>query len=185
MMFNIRGREIEHMNILSQTTKRHWLLAGSAALLISACGQSGTVKNEDGSTTTYSTSQTSDGGQVDVETKDGKMTSKVGSDLKVDMPEGYKIYPGSQVIGNTKVDTGEGVTYQIMSMAPGDVDEVLAFYRKQAENDGVTISNETSIDGSKFIGGERKDGGTVTVQVVKSDDGGTMATFTLSSIVVK
>jgi len=88
------------------------------------------------------------------------------------------------VISNTVVDAADGKGALVTFNSEKSPQEIADFYRAQAENAGVEIQIETSINGGKMLGGESADGLTFSILAYPNDeeDGeGTIANLTVGS----
>lgn len=124
---------------------------------------------------------TEDDGVVvaEVSNQDGEYTARVGQDLAVDLPAGYSLPSGSEVMSSTKVNTGDTEGLSVMFFSTLSQDELVAHFRGQAEAAGVVISNETITPDMKIIGGEGSDGTTFFLQVTDNDDGRSFGNMTI------
>lgn len=116
---------------------------------------------------------------AEVSNEDGEYTARVGQDLAVDLPAGYSLPSGSEVMSSTKVNTGDTEGLSVMFFSTLSQDDLLAHFRGQAEAAGVVISNETITPDMKIIGGEGSDGTTFFLQVTDNDDGRSFGNMTM------
>ncbi len=148
----------------------------AATCLLAACGGSDerTIQTEDGEVT-YDID--SDGGEstFTFEGEDGgELTMQTGSNVDADLPDGYSVYPGSTVVSSTNMKQADGEGSMVLMTTDDSPDEVVAYYRAQAEAVGITIQSEITANGNKLIGGEGPDGSTFSVNASPSDDGTTV-----------
>lgn len=151
------------------------LFVAAALVALAACGseRSGTVTNED-STMDY----TVDGDgefSADITTEDGSGTIRSGKKVAVDLPDGISVYPGANVISNTTFDSEAGQGGMVLMESGDSVDEVLSYYRKQAEAAGVEIKTTMETGDMAMFAGEKADGTSVSVNASKSDDGSSVS----------
>ena len=116
---------------------------------------------------------------AEVSNENGDYTARVGQDLAVDLPAGYSLPSGSEVVSSTKVNTGDTEGLSLMFYSKLSQDELIAHFRGQAEAAGVVFSNETITPDMKIIGGEGSDGTTFFLQVTTNDDGRSFANMTM------
>lgn len=135
------------------------MLAAAVCALVAACGseQSGTVTGEDGKSVDYRVKQDDGEMTATVETGDGKATVTSGANVKVDLPDGFTIYPGATVISNTVMNGPDGKGAMVMMQSKADPASMVAFYRKAAEAAGYTIAMEMKTDINTMIAGEKKE----------------------------
>ncbi len=154
----------------------------SGALALSACGSEteGTFTTEDGETGEYTIDQDSGEASMTVSTPDGDVTMRSGNEVPIDLPGGFSLISGAEVLSNTVVSqadsTGSLVTFK-SDKAP---QEIADFYREEAARAGVEIQIETSINGGRMIGGEHDESGlTFSVTAYPDDDGNTIGQLTI------
>ena len=132
---------------------------GVAALALSACGssESGSFDTEDGSGT-YTLDEDGDGVEMRFTDDEGNETTlNSGSDVEVDLPDGFTIYPGAEVVQKTVLNSAEGEGSLLM-MTSSDTPQAMAdHYRAQAEAAGIEISMEMTSGDTRIIGGEGPD----------------------------
>ena len=135
------------------------VLAAAICALVAACGseQSGTITGEDGESADYTVNQDGDGVTATVETGDGKATISSGANVKVDLPDGFTVYPGATIISNTVMNGPDGKGAMVMMQSKADPSDMVAFYRKAAEAAGYTIAMEMKTDTNTMIAGEKKE----------------------------
>ncbi|MEP3051081.1 MAG: hypothetical protein ABJP48_08250 [Erythrobacter sp.] len=151
-------------------------LAPLALILITACGSetSGTFEGEDGERGEY-TIDSEDGDMTAVITgEDGTATVRSGNNVAVDLPDGFTVYPGAKVINNTVFERDEAKGAMVVIETEDSPEQVADFYREQAEEEGLEIGFEMSIDNGKMLGGEDGNGRVITVNATQ-DDGVTSA----------
>ncbi|MDN3644882.1 hypothetical protein QWY75_01535 [Pontixanthobacter aestiaquae] len=136
------------------------IAAVTGLLLLSACGaeRSGTITTEDGEEIDYTLDTDSGGATITAETEDGTATVRTGADVPVDLPSGFSIYPGAEVLNNVIIDR-EGDKGAMVSMtSDASAADMVAFYRKQAEAAGIKIETEVKTGAMTMIGGESESG---------------------------
>ncbi|WP_336980442.1 hypothetical protein [Altererythrobacter fulvus] len=152
------------------------------ALALAACGseKSGTVETKDG-TAEYTVDTEGDGGTMTIKTKDGEVNFQSGSNAgDVDLPNGFTVYPAAEVVTNAKMSGDTGSSVNLIMNTSASPDQVVAFYRKQAEAAGVEISSEMSMDKVRIVGGQSKDGLNFSVHVSPGEDGKTTVSLGLN-----
>ncbi|MEM7690188.1 MAG: hypothetical protein AAF291_14310 [Pseudomonadota bacterium] len=143
--------------------------------VLAACGsqQSGTIEGDDGETGEYTIDTATGEATATIETEDGTATLRSGSNVPVDLPAGFTVYPGANVVSNTVVRQAGG-SGNLLTMQSGDSPEKLAeFYKSQAESAGVKIEMEMATNGAQIIGGQSDDGLTFSIMASPTEDGTT------------
>ena len=160
---------------------RKVLVVTATVALLAACGSetSGEFTTEDGGEGTYSADVSTGEGEISVSTEDGEMNAQVGSGLSVDLPEGFSLPAGSNVISNMTVDSGEGSNTQVMFLSPMGREELMQTMRAQVEAAGIVISNTIDTPDMYFIGGEGPDKAVFSFQASDSEEGGSTGSLTI------
>ena len=138
---------------------RKFMTIGAAAAL-AACGNpaDGTYETEDG---TAEVDIDDDGGNSEVRFTDNDGNETVvntGTDVEAELPDGFTIYPGAEVLSNTTIDGAQGTGSMVSFSSSDAVDKVLAHYKREAEAAGIEIQMEMTAGDTKMIGGESGDG---------------------------
>ena len=157
-------------------------ITGALVLTLSACSseETYTLEGEDGETGEFTIDSDSGEANFSIKTEDGTMVMRSGSDVPVDLPGGFKVYPGAEVISNTTVNQASGSGSLVTMSSSDSPEEVAAYYKSQAESAGITIQMEMATNGMKMIGGESEDG--LTFSIMASPEGeGTSAQRTVGS----
>lgn len=143
-----------------------------------ACGSetSGTIEGEDGESGEYTIDNATGETTATIKTDEGVATLRSGSDVPVNLPAGFSVYPGAEVVTNTVVSPGEGKGEgNLVSMSMSDSpDKVVAYYKAQAEKAGVEIQMDIATKGGKMVGGQSPDGLTFSI-IATPDNDRTMA----------
>jgi len=140
-------------------------VAGGAALLLTACGSetSGEFTTEDGENAEYTIDKATGETSMTIKGEDGEATLRSGADVPINLPDGFSLYPGAKVITNTVVNQPDGQGTMVMFEADAAAEKVIAHFRKEAESAGFDIQIDANMNGSLMIGGDRKDGSTLSV----------------------
>ncbi len=152
-------------------------------LALAACGSSDTVtvEDRDGSTAEISTSDSGGTQTTTIEAKDGIATIRSGPDTSADLPLGFKLYPGAEVLTSTTFDQGGENGALLSFTSDATPDQLIAFYRKAAESAGITIEMELTTDNSKIIGGKGAKDTTFSFSTVPGPDGKTQGQLMIGS----
>ena len=144
-----------------------------ATFAVAACGseKSGEITNEDGETAEYTIDAESGETTMAITTEDGATAMQSGAGVEPDLPDGWTIYPGASILNAINVDRADGAGSMVIMNVEASADDVIAFYRKQAEATGFPIQMELTTATSRLIGGEKDDGSTFSVSVTPSEDG--------------
>lgn len=154
---------------------RNWVLAAACGVLLTACGSGdeGTIETEDGEVA-YDIDQSGESVDATFTGPDGEVAQiQSGPGADVALPDGFSVYPGADVVSSTTVNAGDGEGAMVLMSAPASADEVIAFYRQQAETAGITISGDMNANGNRVIGGESEDGLALSVSASPGADGAT------------
>ena len=148
----------------------------AAAIMLGACGgpDEGTIETENGETVAYKVE--GDGGDTSIRIsgEDGEevvINSDTGT--TVDLPDGFSLYPGSTVVSSTTMNQTDGQGALIVMQSDASAQDMVEFYRNQAESAGIRIQMEMTTNGSEMIGGESDDGGTFSFNASPSEGGTT------------
>lgn len=163
---------------------RNWVLAGVAALALSACGSSDSESADNAETAAASV--TSEGGDGETSTTTikadgGTATIRSGPGAAVDLPLGFKLYPGAEVLSSTTFAQNGDKGALVTMLAEASPDEMIAFYRKAAEAADVKIEMELTTDNSKIIGGKGAGDVTFSFTTVPGKDGKTQGQLMIGS----
>lgn len=161
-------------------------IALAGALSLASCGSetSGEFTSDEGETGEYTIDEDSGEASMTVETEDGTVTMRTGSDAPDDLPMGFTLVSGAEVLSNTIIDQGEekgSLTTFRSDKAP---EEIIEHYRAEAEAAGIAIQIETNMNGGAMIGGKNEaNGATFSVTAVPdSADGLVTSTLTISQV---
>lgn len=157
-------------------------LALSLAVALAACGsdQSGTLEDGEGGEGTYEVDTENGVTTSEITTEDGTARMESGAGVKAKLPDGFSIMPGANVVSSSNITTEQGSGSMTMMEIAKPADEVVAFYRKQAEAAGIKIQLDMNSDGTRMIGGEGK--GEVSFSLTTTEtDGKTSAQLMVGS----
>ncbi|MFN4112686.1 MAG: hypothetical protein ACK4GD_01955 [Sphingomonadaceae bacterium] len=146
-------------------------VAVSLVLALAACGseQSGTFEDGEGGEGSYRVNQENGVTTSEIKTEQGTARMESGAGVKANLPKGFALMPGANVISASNITTEQGSGSMTMMEIDKPADEVMTFYRKQAEAAGVKIQLEMNSDGNRMIGGEGKDGLAFSLTASESD----------------
>lgn len=82
-----------------------------------------------------------------------------GATVPLALPPGFSIYPGSKVLGNTRVERSSGQRMLVEFETPDPIAKVVLFHRAQAEAAGVLLTLDLDGDTAASIGGRTVTGG--------------------------
>ncbi len=153
-----------------------------AAAALSGCGaqEEGTITTEEGQSGEYRIDSETGEASMTVETPEGDVTMRTGADVPVDLPAGFTLIDGAEVLNNITIDQagekGTLITFQT-SQSPAQIKQ---HYRAQAEAAGITIQIETDINGGAMLGGENEATGTTFSITAYPGEEGTTGQLTIS-----
>jgi len=151
---------------------RKLAFVAAATGLLAACGSetSGEFTTADGETGEYTMKAEGEGMTATVTTEDGTATMRSGPDAKPNLPKGFTLYPGANVVTTANVNQN-GQTGSMTMFETGDSPEKVAdFYRKQAEKAGFKIQTDANVNGSQTFAGEAPDGSSFMINANASGD---------------
>ena len=160
------------------------ILAVTCTVALAACnsGTGGTFETDKGEKGSYKLDQGSDGNTLTIKTDQGEFAMQSGDKAgNVDLPPGFAVYPGAKVVANTSLRNDQGTNVSVMMTVPGSVDQVMDYYRRQAEAAGIDIQTEIKSGTTQLIGGESKSGMIFSLNASPSEEGGTSAHISLVS----
>ncbi len=150
--------------------------AAASLLALAACGaeESGSFTTDEGDTGEYRIDSESGEASMTVETPDGDVTMRTGADIPVDLPAGFTLIDGAQVLNNITIGQADGKGALITFLSDKSPKEITDFYRAQAEAAGIAIQIETDINGGSMLGGEDEtSGATFSITAYPGEDGTT------------
>lgn len=140
---------------MQHTTKA--TLASALALLLSACNseQSGTITTPEGETADYTIDETSGETTMRIKTPEGDATMRSGARVPITLPDGFTLYPGSNVVTNTVVNQPKGTGTMVVFEAPVDASAIIAHFKQAAIKAGYAIEVEATMNETVMISGKR------------------------------
>jgi hypothetical protein len=89
-----------------------------------------------------------------VHTDEGTVaTLRSGERVPVALPDGFSVYPGAEVLTNTRVDHGGGEGNMLTMRSDDSPAEVTAFYRDQAEKAGIDLEVQMNAGETQMLAG--------------------------------
>lgn len=140
------------------------ILAGALALVLAACG-GGDAEDGASGGAYQRTVDVGNGGQVD---------TRVGGDIEVDLPAGFSVYPGAKVVATTAANVAQGKGRTVFMQTQDPVAEVADYYRKQASDAGVEVTNTMNSGDAQMLAGKAPSGTGMNVLVTTNDEGTTI-----------
>lgn len=99
--------------------------------------------------------------RITIPQKDGIATLRSGQKVPVTLPEGFSLFPGARVVGNSLVTrTGGGQNALVTFDTDAPAAQVIAHYREQAKAAGFVIAIELTTGDTTILVAERKGDGT-------------------------
>lgn len=147
-------------------------IAAASGLLLAGCGSetSGTIEDEDGvERGSYDIDNSTGETTATFETEDGTLRVNSGADVSADLPDGWSLYPGANVVSATNASMGEGKGTMVIFETDDSPEEVTAYYREQAEENDIAIEMEMNTSESRMIAGSSEDGKSLTVNAGQQD----------------
>lgn len=149
------------------------IVAAPLAIGLAACGGEATDPTApQGSSAAAGSSTTT------IETPQGEtITQQTGKDVIADLPTGFTIFPGANVLANTVTTFGNGRQTTIMMDSGALPAEIAAHYKDEAEEAGMEITIDLGFEGSNSIAADRTSDGlklTVSASRKEGDEGTTV-----------
>lgn len=140
----------------------------AAALVIAGCSSENSKSADE--TTEAETHDAATRGSYDFDATTGETrasytddegtttTMRSGEKVPVSLPAGFAVYPGAKVTNNTRVEQADGLLVLLNLESEATPGEMVAFYRKQAEEAGIDVETALTTGPMTMIGGEDGDG---------------------------
>lgn len=90
-------------------------------------------------------------------------TLRSGPKVPVSLPRGFTLYPGGKVISNTVVERNGRRRILLVFVTPDRLEEIVLFYRAEAQAAGVPLDLDLAGETRASIGGSLPGGGTVAI----------------------
>ena len=148
------------------------LTVAVAALALSSCGSetSGTFTTDEGETGEYTIDQNNGEASMTIETPDGAVSMRTGADVPVNLPAGFSLFTGAEILSNTIIDQEGEIGALVTFTSVKSPKEIVNFYREEAEAAGIDVQIEADINGGKMLGGEGDNGTTFSVSAHPTED---------------
>ena len=155
----------EHMMRISVLTS-----ISIAALGVAACGSSDDT-NVKGADYTQS-----------YDVGDGTATVSTGGDITVDLPLGFKVYPGAKVVSTMKINNPAVQGNTVFMETSDGIQDVADFYRAQAGKQGIDINMETASADTILLAGRNEGEAGFNLVASLGDEGRTTVQLTVSEM---
>lgn len=152
---------------------RNFTAAFAVAILLAGCGgpDEGSYETEDGTSVDYEAD--GDDSEFRISGEDGEeVVINSGPGSQVDLPDGFSLYPGSTVVSTTTMAQADGEGTLVIMQSDSTPEQMVTFYRQQAEAAGIEIGMEMNSNGNLMIAGEDDQGATFSFNA-SSAGGGT------------
>jgi hypothetical protein len=149
------------------------ILAGTA--MLAACGSedTATVTTEDGEAE-YSVDRSSGEANIEFRGNDGESVNiRTGANLAAGLPRGFSVYRGAKVISSSQVSHNEGSGMNVMMESSASPEDMVEFYRGQAESAGFTIQMDMKTQDTHMISGKDDDERVFSFNASSGEDGTT------------
>jgi hypothetical protein len=140
-------------------------------LALVACGSSGEGDKTSEDDTEVGRYEIENGEtRASITDEDGSVTTlRAGERVPVRLPRGFTVAPGLTVLNNTHVERDGGAFVLLSMQGEVQVDDVIAYYRKQAEAAGIEVQVDIKAEESTTIAGESDDGLAFSVHASRND----------------
>ncbi len=151
---------------------RKVLTASAAAVLLASCGSGdeGTIQTGDGEVS-YDVDQSGGETNVTITGEDGSTVTANSGSGAASLPDGFTIYPGATVVSSTVVNSNDGGGSMVLIQSSASPEELVTFYRQQAEAAGIEIQMNATVNGNAMINGEGSGGRTFSFSASPNGDG--------------
>jgi len=153
------------------------ITATAATMLLAACGSSdeGTITTGDGETVEYDVDRDGGDAQIRIGNEAGEevVINSGGAGSSANLPAGYSLYPGASVVSTASINQADGQGTMVLMQSDASPEEMVSFYRQQAEAAGIQIQMEMNSNGSMMIAGEGASGTAFSFNASQSGDGTT------------
>ena len=94
--------------------------------------------------------------RITIPQKDGIATLRSGPNIPVTLPDGFSLFPGARVVGNSLVTRTGGAQNMLVTFdTDAPAAQVIAHYREQAKAAGFAIALEAETGDTFILVGER------------------------------
>lgn len=139
----------------------------AAASLLAACGGSSKPAEE----TKFIIDEESGAIDAKITTDEGTATIKSGENAPSELPLGFTVFPGAKVVSNTSFEQKDKTVTMISLASDAGPEQLVEHYRKQAEDAGITIKLEMSVNDGQMIGGDDGKGKTFSLDTKRTGAG--------------
>ena len=95
---------------------------------------------------------------------------RAGADVPVQLPDGFTLYPGAEVIDNTRVEQADSELVVLRFVSAATQSQLIDFYREQAGAAGVTLDIDVGRGDARTVAGRGADGRTVSLVVTRGSE---------------
>ena len=159
-----------------------WIHAGTAALLLAACGSETGKKTpaSDPAQGEYVIDETTGETRMAIKVPGGTASLRSGAKVPLSLPDGFTLFPRAKVVTNTVVEQPGGQRTMVAFETDAPPDEVIAHYRREAAAAGFAIEVVLDAGGTLTIGGTRASD-RATFSLTASEGTPTTAQLTIGS----
>jgi hypothetical protein len=152
------------------------------ALMLSACGgDKSTVTVDDGKGGKITATEDGDKSEVTMTDTNGQTSTVSTNTGKVDFPAFAPQYPGSEVVSQSTIESGDTRVLTVEQMTSDTPDKVVEFYKAALAKNNVKVTMSAMAEGKgSIIAGEDK--GPTAMINAEPQDGKTKIGFVLSNI---
>ena len=102
---------------------------------------------------------------------DGTTTiMRSGEKVPVRLPSGFTVYPDATVTNNTRVEQADGLLVLINLETDAPLDELVGYYRNEADAAGIDVATSLQSGPMTMIGGENGDGTSFSLTATRDRD---------------
>ncbi len=140
-------------------------IIASASLALSACDADGTraESGEEGAVGEYTIDRESGTARMVIETPNGDVSMRSGTDLEITLPDGFTIMEGANILEATIIDQPSATGALVRFESDKSPAEIAQYYRAEAEAAGIDIQFQSAINGAALFGGQSPAGTTFSM----------------------
>lgn len=97
-------------------------------------------------------------------------TMRSGEKVPVRLPSGFTVYPDATITNNTRVEQADGLLVLINLETDAPLDELVGYYRNEADAAGIDVATSLQSGPMTMIGGENGDGTSFSLTATRDRD---------------
>lgn len=118
---------------------------------------------EEGAVGEYTIDRESGTARMVIETPNGDVSMRSGTDLEITLPDGFTIMEGADILEATIIDQPRATGALVRFESDKSPAEIAQYYRAEAEAAGIDIQFQSAINGAALFGGQSPAGTTFSM----------------------